>query len=372
MSLKNQIHPTKLACIDAALHDSAVYNSFKDDVILITGARGYFGRYLVEAFLRMNELYDTNIEVVAMDSDATGTQDTWSEWMNLPRLSMMRHNVRHDVGQLGRGLIPTRIFHLAGIASPYWYKKFPLETIDVAVKGTEQMLKLAKECGAKFLFTSSSEVYQTASKVPTPETYVGAIPSCNDRSSYDVSKLMAETLCYVYAEKLGVATTIVRIFNSFGPGMAQSDRRIMTRIADCMKSRGKLTTYSPLTIYAPVFSSPLPSRTYTPVANTLRGVLYAAAYGESVGAMTHLDARGIYNVGNDKSELSVKALIQLVERLTGIPVPHLKVTPPQEYQTEPLRRCPDITRLKKLGYSEAMTLEEGLKLFFQWSQEVYK
>lgn len=364
MTLFQKLHPYKLACLKAALHDTGLSAHFKKDTILITGARGYFGRYLTEAFLLMNELFGTDITVLALDSDATGTDDKWDDWRNVsPNLHTFRHNVKHDLGTLA-GFRPTRIFHLAGIASPYWYKKLPLETVHVAVKGTEQMLQLAREFGAKLLFTSSSEVYQTASVVPTPETFVGAIPSCSDRSCYDVSKLLAETLCYIYATQHKVHSTVVRIFNSFGPGMAQSDRRILTRLASALKSEQEAQVY--------VSRIETPTRTYTPVANTLRGVLYAAAYGESVGATSHRDAAGIYNVGNDKPELSVRQLIEAVYKSTGWNLAFKEVQAPQEYETEPLRRCPDIRRLRALGYTEAMSLEDGLKLFFQWSQEAYK
>ena len=115
--------------------------------------------------------------------------------------------------------------------------KKPLETIDVALEGVRSTLEISKTNNAKFLlFTSSSEVYQTATVIPTPESYIGAIASNNERSCYDVSKLMAENYVYVYSKNYGVDACNVRIFNSFGPGISENDSRILPRIASAAKS----------------------------------------------------------------------------------------------------------------------------------------
>ena len=117
------------------------------------------------------------------------------------------------------------------------------KTIDVAIEGVRSALDIAKHHGAKFLFTSSSEVYQTPDVIPTPETYVGAIPSNTERSCYDVSKLMAENLVYVYSHNYGVNGCSVRIFNSFGVGISEADSRILPRIASAAKSKNKIKIY---------------------------------------------------------------------------------------------------------------------------------
>lgn len=357
--ISQRIHPARLLCLNAALK-TVPFEAFRGKTILVTGARGYFGRYVVEAFLLLNEFHGTDIEIIALDSDATGTGDQWSEWRGLPHLTTTKHNLKYDLGTL-YGQKPNFIFHLAGIASPYWYKKLPLETIDVAIEGTRKMLELARDTEAKMVFTSSSEVYQTASVVPTPETYIGAIPSDSDRSCYDVSKLLAETLCYVYAQESKVHVSVARIFNSFGIGMAQRDRRILTRIAEAVKRGGIVQVYGVTTV---------PRRTYTPVANTLRGLLFIALKGIPFGSKGA--ATGVYNVGSEAPELSVPELIDRIHAVTGLPTQYMYAPVPVEYATEPLRRCPDVTQLKQLGYTEAMGLDDGLRAFFAWSQEAYK
>ena len=267
--------------------------------VLVTGARGFFGRYVVESLLELNAQDNglrPPIDIVAADSYAVGNEEPRvEEWRNEPNLWTVKCDLVHASGLLFGGQRFSHIWHLAGIASPHWYKKLPEETIAITVDGTRRMLSYAREHKAKFMFTSSSEVYQTASVVPTPESYVGAIPSTNERSCYDVSKLMAETLCYVEALKYGTHVSAMRIFNSFGPGMAEVDRRILPRIASAMKAGKEMKVFAPrATPDALEVQLPLPRRTYTPVANTLLGFLKVALECETMAAG---NAAGIYNVG---------------------------------------------------------------------------
>lgn len=334
--------------------------------VLITGARGFFGRFVVNMLLEANKrkLTQQPMEVIALDSLATGGDRRALDWMNVPNLTQHYHDVRHGLPEVvGKPL--THVWHLAGIASPYWYKKLPEETVAVTVDGTRNMLALAKEHNAKFLFTSSSEVYQTAAIVPTPETYIGSIPSCTDRSCYDVSKLLAETLCYIAATKHEQHASVVRIFNSFGPSMEERDKRILPRIASAMVAGREMT------VFQPNYTHSLPRRTYTPVANTLLGFMLVALRGESVSHETHGRGYGIYNIGLDSPELSVPELISECVKVTGRACGYKILPAPDNYETEPLRRCPDITALKRLGFRPCMMLDTGLKAFFDWAFTVY-
>lgn len=336
--------------------------------VLVTGARGYLGRFVVAALIRANEFLAEPCRIYAMDSQVVnknaGHRDARDDWRNVPNLRFIAHDVRHDgVATVFDGKLDY-VWHLAGIASPYWYSKLPMETIDVAVAGTRNMLALARVHGAKFLFTSSSEIYQTATVVPTPEHYIGAVPPLTERSCYDVSKLMGETLCYVSAlmDRGATHINIVRIFNSFGVTMGEHDRRILTRIASSMVAKRSLT----------VFAQPggrLPSRTYTPVANTLSGLLRVALLGEPLDG---IGTNGVYNVGLDTPEVTVPELCSRIAKVTGAEVRYEFKPAPINYQTEPTRRCPDITRLKKLGFLPVTELDEGLERYFKWALATYK
>ena len=120
------------------------------------------------------------------------------------------------------------IIHAAGIASPFYYRKKPLETLDVAIDGTRNCLKIARQNKSKFIFFSSSEIYGDPdnSNVPTKETYRGNVSSMGPRACYDESKRLGETLCYIYNNYYNLHTNIIRPFNIYGPGMNQKDYRI--------------------------------------------------------------------------------------------------------------------------------------------------
>lgn len=326
-------------------------HTFAGKRVLLTGARGFLGRLVVAAFIEMNTQLAKPCTVIAVDSLLTDAADK-THWMNLSNVRCMQQDVKCGVGHIAEKL--DYVMHLAGIASPYWYKKLPLETIAVAVDGSRHMLELAKEHGARYLFTSSSEVYQTASVVPTPENYVGAIPSFTDRSCYDVSKLLGEVLVYIYAQQ-GADATCVRIFNSFAAGMSEKDRRILPAIASAMKAD------RPITIFSRPMRS-LPRRTYTPAANTLLGVLLTLLKGVCGEA---------YNVGLDSPEITVEELCERISRVTGREVRREFVPAPSHYESEPMRRCPDITKLRGLGFQPVVDLDTGLDRFFKWALETY-
>ena len=325
--------------------------------ILLTGARGYLGRFVVATLLELNDDLPTPMHIYAMDSLLHGPDDR-EDWRNQPNLHFIQHDVCHEFGNL-TGLLAGKkldyVLHMAGIASPFWYNRLPLETISVSVDGSRNLLKLAREHQAKYLFTSSSEVYQTADVVPTPETYVGAVPSQSDRSCYDISKLMGETLAYVYGSKFDVHTNVVRIFNSFGVGLGEKDRRILARIASAVK------VDRPVQIYR-TREGPWPKRTYTPVANTVLGLLLVMLKGAK---------NETYNVGLNCPEVDVPTLCGRIEYATGLPIEVEFKDAPAVYQTEPMRRCPDITKLKGLGFVPIVDLDEGLRRFFKWAMKVY-
>ena len=156
--------------------------------ILWTGTAGFLGQGVIRLIQYLNtDVLEKKCRLLAYD-------------MRLPEQAIVNefsaagvvfrsHDLTTRLWPVGEPI--DYVVHMAGIASPYHYKRRPLETIDVAIEGVRSTLEIARHHGAKFLFTSSSEVYQTATVLPTPESYIGAIASNNERSCYDVSKLMA-------------------------------------------------------------------------------------------------------------------------------------------------------------------------------------
>ena len=207
--------------------------------ILWIGTGGFLGHGVIRFVKYLNEhVLKEPCRMLAYDMRIP-EEPTLREFLNAG-IDFRSHDLTTKFWPIGEPI--DYVVHMAGIASPYHYKRRPLETIDVAIEGVRSTLEIARHHGATFLFTSSSEVYQTATVIPTPESYVGAIASNNERSCYDVSKLMAENLTYVYQKNFGVHSVCVRIFNSFGPGILETDSRILSRIASAIVGRFQVSS----------------------------------------------------------------------------------------------------------------------------------
>lgn len=327
-------------------------NKLAGKTVLWTGTNGFLGRWVLRVVAKLNaEVLQSPCRLIAVDLAEPSDEERASVG-DESHISYRAHDLTQKLEPVAEPL--DYVVHMAGIASPHHYKKLPLETVDVALEGSRGALENARRNDARYLFCSSSEVYQTATKNPTPETYIGAIPSDSSRSCYDVSKLMGETLAHIYHTQFGLNTGTIRIFNSMGPGIAEGDHRILPRIASSVVRRKKLQVFS---------NGVLPSRTYCPVANTVSGMFLALLNGKP---------DSIYNIGMDKPELTVVELIERIQTATGIKVDWEMVPSPEVYTTEPLRRCPDISKARReLGYEPAVTLDAGLRMFFDWALPEY-
>jgi len=325
---------------------------FEGKTILWTGTNGFLGQWIIRVIQYLNNyVLDSPCKLLAYDMILPNHEhlDKFADC----GIHFYSHNLTTKLSAPREKI--DFVVHMAGIASPTHYKLKPLETIDVALEGVRSTLEISKINKAKFLFTSSSEVYQTATIIPTPETYIGAIASNNERSCYDVSKLMAENYVYVYSRNFGVEACSVRIFNSFGPGISENDSRILPRIASAAKS-GKI-----ISIYR---TKELPRRTYCPTANTVAGIFKALLNGKK---------SEIYNIGMSKPEISVDKLIDIINETIQSNIKYKFVEPTSVYISEPLRRCPDITKAtNEIGYLPKVSLERGIKDFFGWALNVYK
>ena len=152
--------------------------------VLWTGTGGFLGAFVIEVFKYLNEhVLDIPCRLLAYDMHLP--KPTFVDECEKLNISFYAHDLTTKLPAIKSKI--DFVVHMAGIASPHHYQKRPLQTIDVALEGSRSALEIAKANGARYLFTSSSEVYQTADVIPTPETYVGAISSVEDRSCYDVS-----------------------------------------------------------------------------------------------------------------------------------------------------------------------------------------
>lgn len=330
--------------------DAAV---FSGKTVLLTGARGFLGRYFMEVFAHLNKtVLDKPCTLVGYDNLVT-SGDAGAQLPVYPNVRFIQHDVIKPVEWDG----PLHyVIHAAGIASPFYYRAFPLETLEVAVSGTRNMLELANKHNARFTFFSSSEIYgdPEPKHVPTQESYRGNVSCRGPRACYDESKRVGETLCHVFHDKFGTATTTIRPFNVFGPGMQESDYRVLPNFANRLKAK------IPFNIYG----SGIQTRTFCYITDALTGFLLAIAKGVPGEA---------YNIGNPLPEISMLDLIKAIEKVVGRPVEHNVIEYPDSYPAdEPMRRCPDIRKAQlQLKYHPRVPLEEGLRRFFSWTDGAY-
>lgn len=323
--------------------------------VVITGARGFVGQYLTAVFRRLNAKYlRAPCHVLAMDN-LRAPADGGTAPPEDPYITFIEHDVVLPFSPSGK---VDFVVHAAGIASPYHYRRFPLETMDVATHGLRNTLDIARADGARLMFLSSSEIYGNpdATHVPTSEDYNGNVSCLGPRSCYDESKRFGETLLQVYVQQFGVEAVIVRPFNVYGPGLSREDYRIMPNIAV------RLTNGQAIDVYG----DGTQTRTFCYATDAITGFLLALLRGRPGEA---------YNVGASDPEISIIELLRLVR--DSVPAPDLKYTLrdyPDSYPgDEPMRRCPDLMKaFDHLGYAPTVPFIDGLRKFIRWSQEHYR
>lgn len=332
---------------------SGAESALAGKTLLLTGSGGFLGRWMVQTIDHLNAgVLKAPCRLIALDTVAPASEVT-AGLAKPAHVTFLTHDLAHPLTLKDH---VDYAVHMAGIASPAYYRAKPLETLDVSFFGTRQVLDLAKRDGARMLYFSSSEIYGDPDPtfVPTPETYRGYVSSMGPRACYDEGKRIGETLCYVYATQFNVAAVAVRPFNVYGPGMREKDYRVLPNFASWLKA-GK-----PLKLYG----TGKQTRTYCYASDALAGFLLALLKGRGGEA---------YNIGNDTPEVSVIELADRIEQALGRKVARELVKHPDHYPAdEPNRRCPDLAKARaELGYTPRVELEDGLRRYFTWTEANY-
>jgi UDP-glucuronate decarboxylase len=330
-----------------------VASDFSGKTVVMAGGMGFLGRYFQGVFdyLNTNVLADPCRLIIAdnlITAGKAGEALTESDDFEF-RQEDISQGFEVD-GEVDF------IINLAGIASPYYYRAYPVETLDVAVNGTRHLLEMARDKGARFTFFSSSEIYgdPDAKHIPTPESYRGNVSCQGPRSCYDESKRLGETLCYIYHDKYGIPANTIRPFNVYGPGMQEADYRVLPNFASCIKGGRTLKVYG----------TGNQTRTFCYVTDAINGFLRVVARGVPGEA---------YNIGNPTPEISVFELVDEIEKVLGKSVKKEVIEYPDSYPAdEPNRRCPNIVKARRqLDFNPVITIQDGLKRFFDWTDETY-
>jgi UDP-glucuronate decarboxylase len=297
--------------------------------ILVTGGAGFIGSHLCDRLLADGH------EVLCLDNFFTGSKRNIAHLMGNPYFELIRHDVVEPIL-----LEVDQIYNLACPASPVHYQYNPVKTIKTNVVGTLNMLGLAKRVRARILQASTSEVYGDPEVHPQPESYWGHVNPIGPRANYDEGKRVAETLMFSYYRQNGVDIRVARIFNTYGPRMAEDDGRVVSNFV-VQALRGE-----PLTVYG----DGLQTRSFCYVLDLVDGLV---ALMEAEGFV------GPVNLGNPH-EFTVRELAELVLRLTGSPSRIESQPLPED---DPRQRQPDITLAReRLGWQPTVPLEEGLRM----------
>ena len=329
---------------------SDIYKDFEGKNILITGASGFLGVYFLEVFLMLNKKFKKPCHIVAVDN-FLASENILKKYKKTKNIRFIKHDINEPF-KYDKKL--DFIINLAGLANPYFYKKYPLETIRVSTIGTENILELAlKNKNCKVLMFSSSEVYGDPLKVPTSEnTPCQALP-LGDRGVYDNGKIILETISKVYHQK-GVHVVIIRPFNVFGPNSNTHDFRVIPNFLT------KIIANQHVSIY----DSGQHTRTFCYVTDGVSGFLRGLCLGHSGQA---------YNIGNNSPEISMINLANKIEEIIKVKVKKELITVPPDYPVnQPNRRCPDISKAQKeLNYQPKVSLEDGIMRFYNWAKDNY-
>lgn len=321
--------------------------------LLISGGAGFLGSYFVGAIQLLNKkFFKKPCRVLSLDNYITASKKSF---LGEIKDKNIKH-IRADITKPFRfkGAIDY-VIHAAGLASPVYYQKFPIQTIEAAIFGAKNLLEVARQKKAKsFLFFSSSEIYgdPDTNFIPTPESYKGSVSCIGPRACYDESKRLAETLCTTHHQVYGIPVKIVRPFNIYGPGMKPDDYRVIpTFIARGLRAQ-------PL----PVHGKGNQTRTFCYISDALVGFFKVLLSGRSGEA---------YNVGNDNEEINMVSLANTAVSILKSKASVQLVGYPESYPAdEPNRRCPDLTKIKKeLGYNPKIDLKTGLERTARWFKD---
>ncbi len=301
--------------------------------ILVAGGAGFIGSNLVEALL------DTGAEVVVLDNLLTGRRENLAHLEQRRGYAFVQHDVVDPLPAAIRDGRFTRIYNLACPASPPHYQKDPEHTMLTNVLGTRHLLRLAEKQSARFLLTSTSEVYGDPEIHPQREDYRGFVNCTGPRSCYDEGKRAAETLSFDFDRAGRAKVRVVRIFNTYGPRMDPDDGRIVSNII-CQALAG-----APLTLYG----DGRQTRSFCFVDDLVDGLMRMMAHdGPQPGPV---------NLGNPH-ELTMIELVERVVRLTNSRSQVVHLPLPTD---DPRRRKPDIDRARSLlQWQPRVDLEQGL------------
>jgi len=308
--------------------------------ILITGGAGFIGSHLCERLLNEGHM------IHCVDNLISGSFENIKHLIKRENFRFYKCDIIETPIEIDDEI--DEIYHLASPASPRDYHERPLETALANSLGTLNLLRFAVKKRAKFLFTSTSEIYGNPEQHPQTEEYNGAINPLSERACYAESKRFGETLVSIFRHKYKLDVKIVRIFNTYGPRMRHNDGRVIpTFIWKALHNED-----------IPIHGDGKQTRSFCYIDDIIDGLI----------KMMESEYFGPINLGNPNEEISVLSLAQKIKDLTKSKSKFIFL---RSLPDDPLKRRPDISKaLKLLKWSPKYSLENGLKRTIQYFQQL--
>ncbi len=302
---------------------------------MISGCAGFIGSHLCEYLLKASHT------IVGIDNYITGKEENMSSLFVSKNFKFIQGDVADRDFSIDDKF--DYVLHLAALASPVFYYKYPINSLTVGALGTQNMLEVARKSDAEFLLTSTSEVYGDPEIHPQPEKYWGNVNPIGIRSVYDESKRYSEAITMAYKRYYGLKTHIVRIFNTYGPRMRKDDGRVIPEfIMSALNDK-------PI----PVFGDGKQTRSFCYIDDMVKGI----------SAMMDSDAPGPINLGNPEEF----TIIELAEKIKDIIESRSEIVFKPLPEDDPKRRKPIIEKaMKILNWKPRYSLEKGLKETIEW------
>ena len=305
------------------------------DVALVAGGAGFIGSHLCRALL------DRGFEVICLDNLQTAREINLEQLENERNFTFFRADIVDPLPDaVTRRCDISRIYNLACAASPPQYQADPEHTMLTNVMGTDRLLRLAEQNGARFLLTSTSEVYGDPEAHPQQEDYRGWVNCTGPRACYDEGKRAAEAMAFDFGRLGRADVRVARIFNTYGPNMHPDDGRVISNLL-CQALSGEDIT---------VYGDGSQTRSFCFVSDMVDGLIRLME--------TEMPGLAPVNLGNPE-EYSITELVERVIAETGTASNVIYRPLPAD---DPRRRRPDIRRAKKLlGWEPRVPLSEGLR-----------
>lgn len=322
------------------------WEAFRNCRVLITGATGMVGKYMMYTLLGLNDKFNMQLDVIAM---VRNPHKLDKELQNHPHVEIVVHDVSLPFSYEGK---IDYVIHAASPASPLIMKDQPVETVAANALGTFYTLQLAKEKQAKgYLFISSREIYGQPAQGQEyfyEDTY-GFVDPLDPRSCYPEGKKVAETMCASFAQEYGLPAKSARLAHTYGPGMSIYDGRVQADFLKNIMHDENIVLKSEGT----------PVRTYTYISDAIAGMFYIILHGNQLA----------YNIGDEYAKVSIRQLAELL--LTLVPQKNLKLIfdiPKDGLQgTAPFTAgILSSNKLRQLGWEPKHTLKEGFQRMIQY------